>query len=172
MQQLSVTLSQIVDLLGMERARLRNQIAKISAAVAAAVYGPLELILPFFLDEDLYQTARIYLWLVSFPLLNLIYTISVIYLESKMRQLNNFQREIRSVRLQFLLLLIAFWTDMVYELAILLGILNEKTASQAIIDTYLNFPCEIVPILYFLHSHHVVFKEVVKLRASAGTENS
>ena len=89
-----------------------------------------------------------------------------------MRQLNDFKREIRSVRLQFLLLLVAFWTDMVYELAILLGFLNENTASLAIMDTYLTFPCEIVPILYFLHSHHVVFKEVVKLRASAVTENS
>ena len=39
-------------------------------------------------------------------------------------------------------------------------------------DTYLTFPCEIVPILYFLHSHHVVFKEVAKLRASTTSENS
>ena len=47
MQQLAVTLSQIVDQVGMERARFRNQAAKTTAAIAVIVYGPLELILPF-----------------------------------------------------------------------------------------------------------------------------
>ena len=93
----------------------------------------------------------------------------MVYLNSKMRHLNNFEAEIRSVRAQFLLLLATFVTHSAYQLAILFKILEETTAAQAIAETYLTFLWEITPILYLLHAHHVVFKEVEALRARTTT---
>ena len=54
MWQLAVTLSQIVDLIGKERARMRNIVGKIVAVVAAVAFALLELVLPFLIDEDLF----------------------------------------------------------------------------------------------------------------------
>ena len=54
MWQLAVTLSQIVDLIGKERARMRNIGGKVVAVVAAVVFALLELVLPFLIDEDLF----------------------------------------------------------------------------------------------------------------------
>ena len=89
----------------------------------------LELVLPFCLDTKLYQTATVYLWLICLSILALFYTVTMIYLNSKMRHLSNFVREIRSVRLQFLLLLVTFTTHSTYELMILFNILNKTTAA-------------------------------------------
>ena len=54
MWQLAVTLSQIVDLIGKERARMRNIVGKVVAVVAAVAFALLELVLPFLIDEDLF----------------------------------------------------------------------------------------------------------------------
>ena len=79
------------------------------AVVVAVILGLIELVMPFFLiDDDYYQTAIVYAWLISFPTLALFYTITLITLNSKMKQLKNFENEIRSVRMQFMILLAAF----------------------------------------------------------------
>ena len=78
---------------------MRKLVAKIGAVVAAIIFGLLELVLPFCIDEDKYQRGRLYVWMFSLPTLAVFYTITMIYLNSKMRKLNNFEREIRSVRL-------------------------------------------------------------------------
>ena len=69
------------------------------------------------------------------------------------------------------MMLIAFMTKVVFELVIALGFLSKKRASLAIVDTYLDLPFEIIPILYILHSHHVVFKEVARLRSNSANES-
>ena len=151
---------------------MRNLVAKIGAVVAAVIFGLLELVLPFCIDEDIYQKGRLYVWLISFPTLAVFYTITMVYLNSKMRQLNNFEREIRSVRLQFLLLLATFVTHSTYVLAILFKILHETTAAQAIAETYLTCLWEVTPIIYLLHAHHEVFKELAALRLRSPTEET
>ena len=52
MWQLAVTLSQIVDNIGQERARTKNLVAYTVAVVIAVILGLLELIMPFFLIDD------------------------------------------------------------------------------------------------------------------------
>ena len=109
MSQLAVTLSQIVDNIGVERARTRNLVANTIAVVIAVILGLIELVAPFFLiDDDSYQTAIVYAWVFSFSTLAIFYTITLITLNSKMKQLKNFENEIRSVRMQFMILLAAF----------------------------------------------------------------
>ena len=52
MWQLAITLSQIVDNIGQERARTKNLVAYTIAVVIAVILGLLELIMPFFLIDD------------------------------------------------------------------------------------------------------------------------
>ena len=109
MSQLAVTLSQIVDNIGVERARTRNLVANTIAIVIAIILGLIELVVPFFLiDDELYQTTIVYAWVISFSTLAIFYTITLIALNSKMKQLKNFEKEIRSVRMQFMILLASF----------------------------------------------------------------
>ena len=109
MSQLAVTLSQIVDNIGVERARTRNLVANTIAIVVAIILGLIELVVPFFLiDDELYQTTIVYAWVISFSTLAIFYTITLIALNSKMKQLKNFEKEIRSVRMQFMILLASF----------------------------------------------------------------
>ena len=109
MSQLAVTLSQIVDNIGVERARTRNLVANTIAIVVAIILGLIELVVPFFLiDDELYQTTIVYAWIISFSTLAIFYTITLIALNSKMKQLKNFEKEIRSVRMQFMILLASF----------------------------------------------------------------
>ena len=93
---------------------MRKLVAKIGAVVAAIIFCLLELVLPFCIDEDKYQRGRLYVWMFSLPTLAIFYTITMIFLDSKMRQLINFEREIQSMRLQFLLLLVTFVTHFTY----------------------------------------------------------
>ena len=57
------------------------------AVVVAVILGLIELVMPFFLiDDDSYQTATVYAWLISFPTLRilskvqeLVYLFNLIY---------------------------------------------------------------------------------------------
>ena len=66
--------------------------------MGAAFFALMLLILPFCIDDELYQTGRVYVWLGAFPTLALFYIATMTYLNSKMKQLDDFKAEIRSVR--------------------------------------------------------------------------
>ena len=98
MWHLAVSLEQILNEIGSERAKRKNLVVGVFASVCVLLYSVLESLLTIRTFGKAYIMYQDALLLVTFSVLTLTYFMTIVFLNSKMKQLRgNFEKEIKSV---------------------------------------------------------------------------
>ena len=106
------------------------------------------------------MTYFYYLCFGYFALLSIGYLVSILLLNRRMKSLQgDFGDEIKTINLQFTFFLLAFVTHLIFYIIYFVNPTRIDSFQGIMWASSLNILWNIVPILYSLYSHRIIFKK-------------